>query len=83
MLVPTKQDDDLIVCPYLRKKTRLRHNVDTKQVLLDVILLERKRESYTRKEYRAKLKEICKGDMILFHKYHDETNWSIGMFKGE
>lgn len=48
-----------------------------------VALLGLFQSDYTRKEYRAKLKELCGGSMGLFHKYHDKTDWSLGVFKGE
>lgn len=45
---------------------------------LELVELALYRSQYTVREYRAKMKKICDGDMTLFHKEYDDTDWFNG-----
>ena len=83
MVVSIKQGDEVIVSPYVRRNEKLHRQTKREEAEKALSQLEAEKGNYTRKEFRAKMKEICGGDMGLFHKWHDKTDWSLGVFKDE
>lgn len=67
-------------------KAALRREVTEKlreQKRLALAELGLQQSKYTVKEYRAKMKEICDGDMTLFHHEYDNIDWFGTQFKKE